>query len=440
VQEPPIPGDNMGSLREAGAGPELVLYDSLEDFGGLEDAWDQLAVRAENPFLTHGWLRSWWSAFGDQKTIAIVLRGSDGSVHAGACLFRESDRALRGAANDYSEEWDVVAVDDSARRLLWRQIADLPAARLVIAGLPAAGPSIAIATDALKTAGYNVAIVRRQLSPWLVLPETWEQLLSSGGRHLRYRVRRYARDLEDEGKVVFRTTSGPEIRGDLERFLTLEASGWKGAAGTAILSDARTRQLYSDFAHAAARRGWLRLHLLDLDGVTIAADYSCAVGGGAFLLKTCFDERYARLSPGLVLRANALRAAIQEGLRFYDFLGGPDPYKVRWTAEVRERLLVRGYRGISTLPTFLWRHKVRPVAGRLRRLPRPAEPPLDRSGGAPSSPAAKAAGPPVARAGPSRGVPRRSLDAVGGSSPPSRAARTFGPSDGHSLKACTLHR
>jgi CelD/BcsL family acetyltransferase involved in cellulose biosynthesis len=363
------------SLSPAGTCPEVVIYDALEGFRGLEDAWDELAVRTENPFLTHAWLHSWWSAFGDQEAIAIVLRGSDGNVQAGACMLRESDRLLHSAANQYSEGWDVVAVDQSARRVLWRQIADLPAARLTITGVPAAGPSLAIATEALQAAGYTVAITKHQLSPWLSLPDTWEQLLSSRSKHLRYQVRRFTGLLEGEGDVAFRTNAGPDIEDDLERFFALEASGWKGTAGTAILNDARSLRLYTNFAYAAARRGWLRLHLLDLDGVTIAADYSCVLAGGAFLVKTCFDERYAHLSPGLVLRSKVLRAAIDDGLRFYDFLGGPDRYKVRWTGEVRERVLVRGYRGVSALPAFVWRHKLRPAAGRLRRLRRSAAAP-----------------------------------------------------------------
>src|SRR5512133_75943 len=114
-QRLPVPGNNVVSLSPAGTCPEVVVYDALEGFRGVEDAWDELAVRTENPFLTHAWLHSWWSAFGDQEAIAIVLRGSDGNVQAGACMLRESDRLLHSAANQYSEGWDVVAVDQSAR-------------------------------------------------------------------------------------------------------------------------------------------------------------------------------------------------------------------------------------------------------------------------------------------------------------------------------------
>jgi CelD/BcsL family acetyltransferase involved in cellulose biosynthesis len=242
--------------------------------------------------------------------------GEDGSLVAGASLRCESHRLVQAAANEYSDDWDVVARDDSTRRMLWRQIAALPCARLTFPGLPAASPSVDMAADALRSAGYMVAFSRHQLSPYLALPQTWEQLLAMLSQNQRSNVRRCKRRLEREGRAGFRTTTVPGLDSDLDRFFRLEASSWKGAAGTAILKDPHAFRLYTDFAHAAAAKGWLRLHLLELDGVTIAGGYSCVLGDAAFLLKSCFDERYAHLAPGTILRAEAIWAAIGEGLAF----------------------------------------------------------------------------------------------------------------------------
>jgi CelD/BcsL family acetyltransferase involved in cellulose biosynthesis len=107
-------------------------------------------------------------------------------------------------------------------------------------------------------------------------------------------------------------------------------------------------------------RRWLRLHLLELDGEVVAGDYSCVYAGGEYLLKTGYDERFGRFSPGLVLRAEVLRQATDAGLRFYDFLGGPDHYKLRWTQDTRARITLRAYRGRTTMLAYLYRSRVRP--------------------------------------------------------------------------------
>ena len=126
------------------------------------------------------------------------------------------------------------------------------------------------------------------------------------------------------------------------------------------MRDPRTERLYTDFARAAAAAGWLRLQLLELDGVLVAADLNCRFAGGTFLLKTGFDERYAKFSPGLVLRGEVLRAAIEEGSGFYDFLGGPDGYKLRWTPELRPRVALKGYRG-AWRPLATYQSRLRPL-------------------------------------------------------------------------------
>jgi len=337
----------------------------------MEHAWNQLALPAGTPFLTHEWVRSWWGAFGAHGAIAGLLYDGEGRLIAGAALSRSSRRRLDAAANDYSDDWDVIAVDEEARRQLWEGIALLPAAELTFPGMPGDGQSAAIAAEAMRAGGCRVAVIQQPLSPYVALADSWDQFLEGRGRNKRSRVRRRMKKLEGEGNPEFKTWADPDQDAALDRFLQIEASGWKGEAGTAILDDPRALRLYTEFAHAAAKQGWLRIHLLELDGAAIAGDFGCILGDAEFLVKTGFDERYAHVSPGAVVRAEALREAMAEGLTRYEFLGGPDRYKLQWGGDLRERLLIRGYRG-SALPTFLYRHKLRPLAGRLLGRGRPA--------------------------------------------------------------------
>ena len=345
----------MTVLAPSPAGARAIVHDGLPS--GLAQAWDDLAAGARSPLLSHAWLRAWCDAFAPNGVRTVTLQAPDGELRGAACLIRRPGRGLAAAANSLSDGWDAVARDDAARHELWREVAALPAARVELTGLLEAG--LPAARQALSAGGYRLIVRPHEASPWLVLPASADELLASVSRNLRSQVGRFRRRLEREGDVRLRTAHGPEIDDDLERFLEIEASGWKGARGTAIRSDARAVRLYLDFARAAADRGWLRLRFLELDGDAIAADLSCVLGGGEHLLKTAFDERHARLSPGVVLRAEVLAAAIAEGLTFYDFLGGPDRYKLQWTDEVRERFVVHAYRGM-------------PGPGRLRLPARPA--------------------------------------------------------------------
>jgi CelD/BcsL family acetyltransferase involved in cellulose biosynthesis len=338
----------------------VELIDDPRELPGAED-WNVLARSAGSPFLTVQWLAAWWRAFGSGQFTCLVLRDGRGWLRAGACCRRLAGGRLAAAANAHSGDWDVVAADPQARRALWQALAGLGAGAVHLPGIRSRA-SLEAADHELRAAGYSTVQATGVRSPYLELPGSWDDLLASVSRNLRSQLGRRRRGLEREGRLVFRTTTGgdEEVQRDLATFLRVESSGWKASAATAILSDPRTERLYTDFAKAAASAGWLRLNFLELDGVPLAVDMNCVFAGGMFLIKTGFDERYARFSPGLVLRGEVLRAAILESCRFYDFLGGPDGYKLRWTTELRPRVAVRAYRG-AFRPLALYHARLRPV-------------------------------------------------------------------------------
>ena len=326
--------------------------------------WNALAAAQRSPFLTVEWLTAWWESFGDGEPDVLTVR-EDGTLRAAAFLGRDGTR-LTAPANDHSGDWDALAADEDARKGVWEQVARMGIPVLVLPAMHEAAAE-RLAREVLQPAGYRVVAERGPESPYLELPASYDELLASKSGNFRSQLGRRRRGLEREGELVFRTTrGGQDLDRDLDAMFAVEAAGWKSSEGTAILSDSRTQGLYRSFAHAAAEHGWLRLHMLELDGQAIAADYSCVFAGGEFLLKTGFDEEWSRLSPGLVLRGEVLRQAIEEGLGFYDFLGGPDHYKLRWTDELRTRVTLRAFRGARGLGGYVYRSRIRPALKAVR--------------------------------------------------------------------------
>ncbi|HUA75959.1 MAG TPA: GNAT family N-acetyltransferase [Solirubrobacteraceae bacterium] len=329
--------------------------------GSLAEQWNALALGGGTPFMTYEWLDAWEAAFGDGACERIMLRDAQGGLRACTCIVRAGRGRLASTTNSHSPDWELLAADDASRRELARALITKGAARVQLQGMLQDGPGAAALVDELAAGGYRTVREPGPFCPWLSLPGTWEELSAAISGSLRSQVRRRRKMLEREGELRFRVGGqGAELERDLESFLRIEASGWKGRDGTAILSRPETARLYREFAQAAAERGWLRLYFLELDGATIAADYDCAFGGTSYFMKTGFDERHARLSPGLVLRAEVLRSSIEEGLTGYDFLGEPDTYKTRWTAERRPRLALWAYRR-EALGGYAYRKRLRPL-------------------------------------------------------------------------------
>lgn len=95
----------------------------------------------------------------------------------------------------------------------------------------------------------------------------------------------------------------PELGACFEEFLAVEASGWKGPAGTnsAIGIHAAIRGFYVSLMHRYAPSGGCEINLLRGDGRCLAGQFCLVRSGTTHVLKIGYDERYARTAPGNVL-------------------------------------------------------------------------------------------------------------------------------------------
>lgn len=131
-----------------------------------------------------------------------------------------------------------------------------------------------------------------------------------GGRHRR-ELGRQRRQLERQGALRFVLSRPDEtLEPWIERFLTLEAAGWKGKAGTALASHPGDRRFFERACHELARSGSLSFTALELDRRPIAMACllrEAAPGGGAFVFKIAYEEEFRRQSPGMQLLLELVR-------------------------------------------------------------------------------------------------------------------------------------
>ncbi len=127
---------------------------------------------------------------------------------------------------------------------------------------------------------------------------------------------RLARRLRDKGALVYRVSTAAE---DIETFLKLEASGWKGRRGTAFGATQTGRRFAGAVISAFLESGALAFHRLDLDNKPIAIGVVITARDKAFYWKTAFDEALAPFSPGVLLTLELSRQLErQDGLSLVD--------------------------------------------------------------------------------------------------------------------------
>jgi CelD/BcsL family acetyltransferase involved in cellulose biosynthesis len=141
--------------------------------------------------------------------------------------------------------------------------------------------------------------VRALLDPGAERDNYLARAVSSGRRK---EMRRQFRRLEEFGPVTFDTIADPDdIPAALKDFLVLEASGWKGVAGTAIVDEPSIKAFVQTAVTSLAAEGHARIDRMLLDGRPIAVTVTLRNGDTAWCWKIAYNEGMARFSPGVQL-------------------------------------------------------------------------------------------------------------------------------------------
>jgi CelD/BcsL family acetyltransferase involved in cellulose biosynthesis len=139
-------------------------------------------------------------------------------------------------------------------------------------------------------------------------------------------LRRDHRRLSETGEVRLNALDPGDAAGPwVERFLKLEASGWKGQLGTALACKPQGAKYFREICEAAHSRGRLMFLALCLDGRPVAMQCTILSASKGFGLHVAYDEELRRMSPGTLLEIEAIRHIYARGGDFwFDSCTGPD--------------------------------------------------------------------------------------------------------------------
>lgn len=126
-----------------------------------------------------------------------------------------------------------------------------------------------------------------------------EQALSASSRK---KLRQHRRRLAEKGDLKSAIVSEPmAVRAGFEDFLQLEAAGWKGREGAAMLRNSVDAEFERALIGALADNGDAAIHILTLDGRPVSMQMVLRAGACAFTWKTAYDEALRDFSPGTLL-------------------------------------------------------------------------------------------------------------------------------------------
>jgi CelD/BcsL family acetyltransferase involved in cellulose biosynthesis len=196
----------------------------------------------------------------------------------------------RACADDAASELLRAARKAGARALLLREVALDGATMTTIAG-------------ALRADGLVPRILNSHIRACLDARCDAEALLHEalGPKKLK-ELRRQRHRLAEHGALSFEVARSPqEIASAIETFLALEASGWKGKRGTALVQVEGDAIFIRRAMRALADSGQCEIVTLRAGNTPLASGIVLRHQSRAFFFKLGVDERFAKFSTGVQL-------------------------------------------------------------------------------------------------------------------------------------------
>jgi CelD/BcsL family acetyltransferase involved in cellulose biosynthesis len=302
----------------------------------------------DEPFYDPDWVRAYVAEFGAGAGILLLNVRRNGKLRAVLPLVERSIgigparlRWLSSTSNSHFPRFDVVhGVGDgeAIANALWKFLeANVAWDLLQFESAPEGG--VAWHMLALAAASNALTRVHRpDASPYIDLrkfPPDLDGIISSLPPSLRSQNRRSLKRLRARGSVRFRMV-GPDATPAqrdvaMQSLFRLEASGWKGRAKSAIVSDPVTERFYGRIIANAAKNGALAICELRCNDDLVASKLNLIWNGTMYELKSGINESYRECSPGHLIKAFTIEAAVDMHLRVLDNCGRSDPHKVAWT-------------------------------------------------------------------------------------------------------------
>jgi len=256
--------------------------------------------------------------------------------------------ALTAASNYYTAAFGpIVRPGTDARCLESLAAATLTSAQHVnVVDLNPVADDSAFLTCCLRMFGSHgwFTQVYPRFGNWIepVAGRSFKEFLKDRPGNLRSTLSRKSKRLGARAGARYRiVTDEEQVEHALNQYEAVYRTSWK--------SDEPYKGFIRQVCLQFARRGWLRLGVLEVEGEPVAAQIWFTYRQTASIFKLAYDPRYADLSVGSLLSAHLFQYALDvDKVQVVDYLCGDDPYKRDWMTVRRQRVGLRAVRRSSS--------------------------------------------------------------------------------------------
>ncbi|HEY0454829.1 MAG TPA: GNAT family N-acetyltransferase [Verrucomicrobiae bacterium] len=316
---------------------ELRRLSELEE---IAPAWELLwrSCPLATPFQSPAWLLPWWRHFGSGALRVLALTSEEQLVGlAPFYLYQQSPAAPRqllllGSGNsDYLDILVLPGYEKACLELVSRWIEKLDGEFDACEMLSLSGEAVAMRIP--TPLGLAETFNEIEPCPILHLPTTQGPAEAFFKNECFASLEYYRRRAARMGEIKFGAAADEEqMEAYLIRLAEFEQHRWDARGVQSVMAPERVRAFHLDVTRQLLHCGMLRLYAMQLDSRIMAVLYGFSDARKFYYYLGSFDPEFHRLSPGKLVLAHAIHAAVSERLSSFDFLRGAEAYKYEWGA------------------------------------------------------------------------------------------------------------
>jgi len=363
----------------------MTFHTGVAGLQALRASWDAILGRKSQPRFFHEW--SWYRAYLEnlepvpEEVCFGLLTNGNGPVaivplQSASQSYRGlTERFWRLPEHSHMSLADVICADDvSGEELVARLLAAMRARRMRwdCLQLSRFGDESGLSCTAL-TVGRGIYRDTPTTCDYLVCDRPWEALARGFSANFRSNLNKARHKIDRAGGAHYEFVNDPgRIHAVFAEHLQVEASGWKGAAGTrsAISLDPRLVGFYNSLIDDFAPAGRVFVNLMRFGERVIASQFCLCDADTIYVLKLGYDESFAHLGPGNSLLEQIVRwCSMSTRLRKINLVGSP-PWFQDWKPEHSNlyRLRIFNRTALGQLHRIEWaaRARLRPWVHAMR--------------------------------------------------------------------------
>jgi len=321
---------------------EVSKIDSLEELRGLKPFWDKLLIQNEtqNIFLAFDWLNAWWSTFGkDYNLYVLVAKDQDEVV--GLAPFMQtktrSGQTIKFIGTPEADYVDFIIHGDKSNIIqafisyLINNQSDWNSLDFI--QIPDRSSTLPILRGILseRKIMHQISVID-ETSSYVYEGESSRQSTFSLPAKNTRRLKQYANYFKNNGGLEFKQiTDATLIKKLLPKLFQFHYSRWKDTPTPSRFINSQHRDFFYKLANILSVNKQLCLSVLYYSEEPIAFCMNFAFGQKLYLYTSCYDVYYTSKSPGSLLILLQTEHCIRNGYNELDYIRGGEAYKSKFT-------------------------------------------------------------------------------------------------------------